>query len=156
MGIEIERKFILKEGFEPNGIKQIRIAQAYLNDNLNTTVRIRLADDKAYLTIKGKTVGISRSEFEYEIPFEDAKQLMRLSENSPIEKIRHIYMYEGKKWEVDVFSGDNEGLIVAECELSSEDEIISLPEWVECEVSGDPKYHNSSLVKCPYKIWNSQ
>ncbi|MFV0365575.1 MAG: CYTH domain-containing protein [Mangrovibacterium sp.] len=155
MAVEIERKFIVKKGFVPKGSEQIRIAQAYLSSNINSTIRVRLANEKAYLTVKGKTNGISRLEFEYEIPFEDAEQMMKLSEGVYIDKVRHIYRFEGKKWEVDVFAGDNEGLIVAECELDSENEQIILPEWIDAEVSGDPRYHNSYLVCNPYKTWTS-
>lgn len=156
MAVEIERKFRIKEGFEPNGEEQIRIAQGYLTSSLTNTIRVRLANDKAYFTVKSKAVGISRLEFEYEIPFEDAEQMIKLSEDAPIDKVRHIYMYEGKKWEVDVFAGANEGLIIAECELQSEDEAILLPEWIDYEVSDDPRYHNSFLVKNPYKNWNTK
>lgn len=156
MSIEIERKFTLKEGFIPYGEEQIRIIQGYLSSGANATIRVRLANEKAYLTVKGKTVGIARPEFEYEIPMNDAEQLLKLAEDALVEKIRHIYRYEGKKWEVDVFAGANEGLMLAECELLSADEEIALPHWIATEVSADPRYHNSYLAKNPYNTWTSQ
>ncbi|MFV0553101.1 MAG: CYTH domain-containing protein [Mangrovibacterium sp.] len=154
MAVEIERKFTVKQGFKPESKEQIRIAQAYLSSDINTTIRVRLANEKAYFTVKGKTDGISRLEFEYEVPFEDAEQMMKLAAGASIDKVRHIYWHEGKKWEVDVFAGENEGLIVAECELASEEEAILLPDWIEQEVSGDPRYHNSYLANNPYKTWS--
>ncbi|MFV0289986.1 MAG: CYTH domain-containing protein [Mangrovibacterium sp.] len=156
MGVEIERKFRLKEDFIPNSFEQIKITQGYLSSGIHNTIRIRLANEQAFLTVKGKTTGISRLEFEYEIPFEEGKQLLMLAEDALISKVRHIYQYEGKKWEVDVFLGDNDGLRIAECELLSEDELIKIPDWIDQEISDDARYHNSYLAKNPYKTWNNQ
>ncbi len=153
MGLEIERKFLVKDDFIPSSNTQIKIEQAYLSSTSETTVRIRIADLKAFITIKGKTTGISRLEYEYEIPFADAQEMIKLSLSTPIKKVRHIIQYKNKKWEVDVFQGENEGLILAECELNSEDETINLPDWVKQEVSGNQKYSNSNLSKEPFKYW---
>ena len=108
------------------------------------------------MTIKGKIVGISRPEFEYEIPVNDARELMKLSVWPVIDKIRHIIYKFGKKWEVDVFSGANDGLIIAEVELTHADEMVQLPAWVAKEVSGDPRFHNSCIAQNPYCNWKSE
>ncbi len=153
MGVEIERKFLVKEGFKPAGAEQITMKQAYLCAEPERTVRVRVAGSKAFITIKGKITGISRPEYEYEIPVTDALELMRLAVFPPVEKIRHLIHQNGKKWEVDVFSGANSGLIIAEVELQSADEIVELPDWLDTEVSQDIRYHNSQLAQNPYENW---
>jgi CYTH domain-containing protein len=150
---EIERKFLVDlKKWAPND-SGIRLVQAYLSIEPNSTVRVRIAGEKAYLTIKGLTKGISRPEFEYEISVGDAKELMKLALSHPVEKIRHEIRYEGFLWEVDVFSGKNEGLVIAELELKSEDEIFPRPDWLLKEVSGDLRFYNSYLSEHPFQEW---
>jgi len=153
MGVEIERKFLVRSGFVPKGEHQIQMVQAYLCADPERTVRVRIAGEKAFLTIKGKMTGISRPEFEYEIPVDDATELMKLAVYPPVAKIRHLIVYQGKKWEVDIFSGFNSGLILAEVELNDDNETVHLPEWIAEEVSDDLRYHNSQLAKNPYLNW---
>ncbi|MGQ8336741.1 CYTH domain-containing protein [Sunxiuqinia sp. A32] len=153
MAVEIERKFLVKEHLLPEPAEKIEMVQGYLSDDKERTIRIRISDDKAYLTIKGKVTGISRPEFEYEIPIDDAKEMLKLSVFPPVEKIRNIIIDEGRKWEVDFFHGVNEGLIVAEIELLNEADQISLPNWILKEVTGDQRYYNSRLAKFPFSVW---
>ena len=153
MSKEIERKFLVKKNlFKIIGESQY-IAQGYLSSTPDRTVRVRIKNHKGYLTVKGKNKGISRSEFEYEIPEIDAKELLKLCEQSIIIKRRHIVKFKNSLWEVDIFEGDNEGLIVAEIELQSEEENFDKPEWIGEEVSFDTRYYNSNLSKFPYKLW---
>ena len=154
MSKEIERKFLVKKNlFEITGEGQY-IAQGYLSSTPERTVRVRIKNNRGYLTVKGKNNGISRSEFEYEIPEDDAKELLELCEPSIIVKRRYIINFKDSIWEVDIFEGDNEGLIVAEIELQSENEEFNKPNWIAEEVSNDPRYYNSQLSKQPYKYWN--
>ncbi len=153
MAKEIERKFLVKkELFNPK-VEGEYIAQGYLSATPECTVRVRIKNHRGYLTVKGKNTGISRSEYEYEIPENDAKELLELCEPAIIIKRRYNINVNGFKWEVDVFEGDNEGLIVAEIELKSEDEIFSKPEWIDKEVSSDERYYNAYLSKHPFKAW---
>ena len=153
MSKEIERKFLVDEKiFKPIGDGEF-IAQGYLSSIPERVVRVRIKNDRGYLTIKGKNEGISRSEFEYEIPKSDAEELLKICEPSIIIKRRYIVDVDGSKFEVDIFEGDNAGLIVAEIELKSEDEKFSKPLWLSDEVSFDEKYYNSNLSKFPYKLW---
>ena len=151
MFLEIERKFLVS-GFVSDGLRSQKMTQAYLAKD-GATVRVRIADEKAFLTIKGKTKGISRAEFEYEIPVEDAREMMNLAVYPPVIKTRYYAEIDGKTWEVDVFEGENEGLVMAEIELSSENEDFTLPIWAAEEVTGDKRYYNSYLAKNPYKSW---
>ena len=154
MSKEIERKFLVNKNlFKPESEYQY-IAQGYLSSTPERTVRVRIKNNRGYLTVKGKNTGISRSEFEYEIPEDDAKELLELCEPSIIVKRRYILNFEDSIWEVDIFEGDNEGLIVAEIDLKSEDEHFNKPDWLGEEVSFDKKYYNSNLSKFPYKLWN--
>lgn len=152
MGVEIERKFLLKEGWpKENGILYM---QGYLNRDKERTVRVRIAGDKGYLTIKGKNKGAKRLEFEYEIPVDDAKEMLELLCEQPlVSKYRYKVAYGGLMWEIDEFLAENEGLIVVEVELSSEDEKVVLPSWIGKEVTGDPKYYNANLIQNPYCNW---
>ncbi|WP_211236788.1 GNAT family N-acetyltransferase [Sporocytophaga myxococcoides] len=155
MGQEIERKFLIKKDiweYASKG-KASYLKQGYISTEPGKTIRVRVTEDKSFLTIKGKTEGIARAEFEYEIPEEDANELLNLFAANCIEKVRHEIIYDGKLWEVDVFSGDNDGLIIAEIELNSIDEKFSLPAWIDKEVSGDERYFNSNLSKNPFKKW---
>jgi adenylate cyclase len=155
MPTEIERKFLVT-GPEWHDAFSIHIRQGYLCRGNEITVRVRVANEKAYLTIKGIKKGISRQEFEYEIPVADAEQLLKLSNGCVIEKIRHVVMYKSFAWEVDEFLGENAGLIVAEIELENEDQIFERPEWLGREVTGDPRYANAYLASNPYSIWRDQ
>ena len=154
MALEIERKYLIdleKIGTLENGI---RIKQGYLSTNKDSVVRVRVKNDKAYLTIKGSNSGIARLEFEYEIPLNEANEMLeKLCQKPVIDKTRYIINHENHTWEVDIFYGDNEGLVVPEVELSSEDEHINLPIWVKEEVSHDDRYFNSNLMKLPFKDW---
>ncbi len=153
MGKEIERKFMVKEGAWRNA-KGTRCRQGYLNSAKERNVRVRTMEDKAYLTIKGIAIGASRMEFEYEIPLQDADELLEICEKPLIEKTRYKVQEGGFVWEVDEFFRENQGLIVAEVELESEDQELPKPEWVGEEVTGDPRYFNSNLIKKPYANWS--
>ncbi|WP_114194306.1 CYTH domain-containing protein [Edaphovirga cremea] len=154
MGKEIERKFLLS-GDEWRGLASgTHYRQGYLNSTKERTVRIRTINDKAFLTVKGITVSATRAEYEYEIPLADCTEMLDgLAERPIIEKKRYKIPYAGLVWEVDEFFGVNEGLIVAEVELQSEDQVFEKPVWVGEEVSGDPRYFNSNLVTHPYTTW---
>lgn len=154
MALEIERKFLLKN----NGWKAVAddgtvLKQAYLNTDPERTVRIRIKKDKGYLTIKGKTVKSTRQEFEYEIPFDEANDLLQLCEAPIIEKTRYLVEVNELTWEIDIFEGVNAGLEVAEIELMNEDQQVILPNWIGKEVTDDARYYNSSLVSCPFSLW---
>lgn len=154
MGIEIERKFLLTSTSWKELAPGTSYRQGYLNSTKERTVRVRTIDDKGFLTIKGLSVGATRIEYEYEIPVADAEHLLDdLCEKPLIEKNRYKITYGGFVWEVDEFFGENKGLIVAEIELESEDQSFDKPEWVGQEVTGDPRYFNSSLIKEPYSQW---
>ena len=133
-----------------------QLSQGYLTSGASTTIRVRTAGDKGFLTIKGKTIGISRPEYEYEIPWAEANELMDNFAITNLSKIRYEIEYAGKLWEVDVFKGDNEGLIVAEIELESEDELFEKPGWITEEVTDDKRYYNSRLAETPFKNWQSK
>lgn len=154
MPIEIERKFLVQSNDWKKYITSKQsIIQAYMNNQKNGNVRVRTKGDKAYITIKGKSEGLKRLEFEYEIPFDDAIQIIEMSEYSIIQKTRYEIKLDGLVWEIDVFEGDNDGLIIAEVELNSENQNIELPLWIGKEVSDDIRYFNLSLVHKPFKSW---
>ena len=155
MGIEIERKFLVKQEIwnkleKPDGEFY---RQGYLLTDPTKTIRVRQTSEKGFLTIKGISVGASRAEFEYEIPHEEAKELLDQFSVSELSKIRYKILFENKLWEVDEFLGENEGLMVAEIELESEDETFSIPKWIGKEVTGEEKYYNSNLTQLPFKNW---
>jgi len=153
MGTEIERKFLVKEGSWREAAGET-YRQGYLSTVKERTVRVRTIGDKGYLTIKGISIGASRLEFEYEIPVADAEELLdSLCEKPLIEKNRYKLDHGGLTWEVDVFFGDNEGLVVAEVELQSENQVFEKPDWVGEEVSSDPRYYNANLIRNPYSSW---
>lgn len=152
MGKEIERKFLTTSD-QWQDATPTYYCQGYLNRDKQRTVRVRIAGDKAMLTVKGITTGASRDEFEYDIPVDDAKQMLAICEQPLIEKNRRIVHYDGLDWEVDEFLGLNEGLVVAEVELDSEDQVFQSPSWVGEEVTNDPRYFNSSLSSNPYTKW---
>lgn len=156
MAKEIERKFLVTgDGWRQ--AKGVRYRQGYLHTDQERSVRVRINDDKAYLTIKGTTVGATRLEFEYEIPGQDAQEILdELCERPLIEKNRHKIEHGGLTWEVDEFLGENEGLIIAEIELESEDQAFEKPDWLGQEVTGDPRYFNVNLVENPYSRWRNE
>jgi len=155
MGIEIERKFLVKNDDWKRQIQRSeQFRQGYLTNEKHLSVRVRLTDNGARLTIKGATNGLSRTEYEYPIPKDDAEHLLdELCTPPLIEKTRHWLQYGAHTWEVDVFEGDNQGLVVAEVELEDTDEQIDLPDWLGEDVSDDPRYLNASLVRHPYCQW---
>ena len=153
MGKEIERKFLVSgEEWRSLG-KPTRYRQGYLSSTKERVVRVRTIDDLGFLTIKGITEGLSRLEFEYDIAADDAGSLLDLCEKPLIEKTRTKIAIGNLVWEVDEFFGDNAGLIVAEVELEDENQAVDLPSWIGEEVSGDPRYFNSNLIKNPYTRW---
>lgn len=156
MAKEIERKYRVKtETWVPQGAG-VHFKQGYLNSQKERVVRVRIEGTKAKLTIKGVTTGVTRSEFEYPLPVEDATILLdQLCEQPLIDKHRHAEVHHGRTWEIDVFHGDNDGLVVAEVELASEADVVELPAWAGEEVSSDPRYFNSNLLKNPYKNWRT-
>lgn len=155
MATEIERKFLVKGDFKQQVVSSQRIVQGYICSQPERTVRIRIRGEKGYLTIKGSSdeKGLSRYEFEQEIPLSDAEELLKLCEPGIIDKVRYLIPAGLHTWEVDVFHGVNEGLILAEIELTSEDEFFESPDWLGIEVSGDRRYYNSMLTKHPFSLW---
>ena len=152
---EIERKFLVSGSFLPFAVSSSRIVQGYICSARGRTVRVRIRGEKGYLTIKGPSdeAGVSRYEFEREIPLADAEELLKLCEPGVIDKVRYLVPVGHHTWEVDVFHGDNEGLVVAEVELRSADEPFERPGWLGREVTGDRRYYNSMLTKQPFSIW---
>jgi adenylate cyclase len=154
MGLEIERKFLIKDdSWKDDANKGISIKQGYLNSKAERTVRIRIYGDNGVLTVKAGRKNLSRKEFEYQIPMKDAFDMLNMCEKPIIEKTRFLISKNNSTWEIDVFEGINEGLIVAEIELTSEEESFDSPSWLGEEVSLDSKYYNSSLMTNPYSKW---
>jgi adenylate cyclase len=155
MAREIERKFLVDPAqWRPDPAQGTRYRQGYLSRDPARTVRVRIAGDHGFLTVKGLTKGIERLEFEYEIPRADAEAILdRLCPRPRIEKVRYRESFGGRVWEVDVFEGENAGLILAEVELDSADAQVALPPWAAREVSDDPRYFNSNLTEHPYSSW---
>jgi adenylate cyclase len=153
MGQEIERKFLVTGDAWRTGTRTL-IRQGYLHNEVKATVRVRTKGKRAYLTIKGSTSGITRAEFEYEIPLEEANQILdQFCQRPLIEKIRYEIYVERFKWEVDEFYGENNGLVIAEIELEDEAQEFPKPDWLGKEVSDDFRYQNANLVKNPYNQW---
>ena len=154
MGQEIERKFLVVGETWRGLASGETYRQGYLCGAKERTVRVRVAGERAFLTIKGLTVGAARTEYEYEIPVADGQAMLDdLAQKPLIEKIRHKIPYGGLIWEVDEFLGDNAGLIVAEVELSEENQAFTKPEWIGKEVTDDPRYFNSNLARRPFRRW---
>ncbi len=156
MGIEIERKFLVQgddwRGQSPGTVYR----QGYVLSSQGRTVRVRVAGTTGFLTLKGGAQGLTRKEFEYEIPLAEAEELLLLMCDRPlIEKTRYHIPYEGLIWEVDEFAGENAGLILAEVELTSETQTVPLPTWIGAEVSSDPRYYNAFLSRHPFRLWGS-
>lgn len=157
MGKEIERKYLVnhekwKRVSKPYGQ---HYKQGYILLNPEKTIRIRISDIHGFITIKGKAIGLSRPEYEYEIPLDDAKELLDNFCVGSLTKTRYKIKYKNKLWEVDEFAGDNAGLLIAEIELKSENELFDVPEWVEKEATGETKYYNANLIMNPYKNWET-
>ena len=154
MAIEIERKFLIKH-IPLNRVKYSHhIKQGYIVNDSQKVIRVRKKANQHYLTIKGNTIGISRSEFEYAIPRNDAENLFdQFCLSGTIEKTRHYVANKNHLWEIDEFHGRNDGLIVAEIELDSEDEFFEIPNWIDKEVTSEKKYYNMNLLKNPYTTW---
>ncbi|MEH6580037.1 MAG: CYTH domain-containing protein [Amphritea sp.] len=154
MAKEIERKFLIDlETVGPLNCG-VTIKQGYIPTRDNTAVRVRIMGDNAFLTIKGENKGAVRSEFEYEIPLLDAEQMLEeLCSGPVVDKTRYLVTHEKHLWEIDIFAGDNAGLVIAEVELKDEHEAVILPDWISSEVTGDPKYYNSNLLNNPFKNW---
>ncbi len=154
MAKEIERRFlVLPRKWSDLGGGQL-IRQGYLSVTKQSSVRVRTYGDHGYLTVKGHTSGNTRDEYEYEIPLADANEIMAtLCEHSPIEKTRYRIVFKGHTWEVDEYAGANHGLTVAEVELKDAKEDVELPDWVDREISGDPRYYNSNLSIKPFSTW---
>ncbi len=156
MGIEIERKFlVINDSWRDTASPGMPIKQGYLVGGKQASVRVRLQGDMANLNIKSATLGVRRQEFEYAIPPADAEVLLATLCHHPIiEKVRYLVPCDNKQWEVDVFAGENAGLVVAELELQDETESYTRPSWLGEEVSHDPRYYNTSLSQHPYKDWD--
>ena len=155
MATEIERKFLVKGDEWRTLATGIFYRQGYLSTKKDCSVRVRLVGDRGYLTIKGLTQGFSRAEYEYVIPAEDARYMLdKLCVRPLIEKTRYKIDYAGLTWEVDEFAGENQGLIIAEVELPEENHQIELPNWIDKEVSDDPRYYNVNLIQQPYMQWS--
>ncbi len=154
MGLEIERKFLLKnDNWKAQADNGTTIKQGYLNSNKERTVRVRIYGNQGILTIKGKNNNLTRKEFEYEIPLIEAEQMLILAEQPIIEKTRFIVLHGNSTWEIDVFEGENSGLVVAEIELESEQQTFNIPDWIGKEVSEDERYYNANLISNPFKSW---
>ncbi|CAN5812746.1 CYTH domain-containing protein [soil metagenome] len=153
MGAEIERKFLVDTArWQPEGPGELYV-QGYLSSAKERTVRVRREGDRAVITVKGPNQGVTRAEFEYAIPAADADAMLKMCEQPLIQKRRHKEKHDAHTWEIDVFAGENAGLVVAEIELASETEAFEKPAWVGREVSDDPRYYNASLIKAPYSTW---
>jgi adenylate cyclase len=154
MTIEIERKFLVRSDKLPELTQGVRIEQAYIPTGNGSTVRVRLAGDQAFIAVKGRASNLSRREYEFAIPVADATEMLgTVCAEARVEKRRYLLEHAGLTWEVDVFEGANEGLLVAEVELDTEDQFVELPEWVGDEVSLDRRYSNYSLALYPYNNW---
>lgn len=153
MGREIERKFLVSgDGWRCAARSEV-LRQGYLSTVKERTVRVRVAGDRGFLTVKGITIGATRAEYEYPIPAGEAAELLELCEQPIIEKTRHVVDHAGVRWEIDEFDGVNRGLVVAEVELEDEAAEVPLPDWIGAEVTDDPRYFNANLIAHPYSTW---
>lgn len=158
MALEIERKFLVRDdSWRTQVTRAVRIRQGYLNQARGCSVRVRSASGRGWLNIKSVTIGTMRHEYEYEIPYRDAEEMLEaLCQRPLIEKVRHFVHFGGHLWEIDAFEADNEGLIVAEIELSHPEEEFARPSWLGQEVTDDPRYYNTYLAQNPFKSWRHQ
>ena len=157
MSTEIERKYLVQgEAWKKDVSQSTPIEQGYFPTQKGVTVRVRRRGGQGYLTVKGPSFGISRAEFEYEIPLSDAIEMLEtLCQKGRIQKVRHVIPWGNHLWELDVFEGENQGLVTAEIELRSEQEAFEKPAWLGKEVSEDPRYRNAALVKMPFSQWEA-
>jgi adenylate cyclase len=155
MGMEIERKFLLKDdSWKNSGVKPLVLKQGYIKNSETGVVRIRISDSTGFITVKGKTRNASRLEYEYEIPVKDAEEMLhKLCDKPLVEKKRYNITHGGFQWSVDQFTGANLGLVVAEIELDTEEQAFGRPPWLGKEVTHDPRYFNSNLIATPYSDW---
>lgn len=154
MAIEIEKKFLVINDKYKSLANKFLFRQGYLSVDVERTVRVRSYNGKGFLTIKGKTKSISREEYEYDIPIEDAERMLdKLCLQPIIEKVRYFLIYENHEWVVDEFLGVNQGLVIAEIELDNEQQAFRKPEWIGNEITNDIRYFNSNLVENPYQSW---
>lgn len=155
MATEIERKFLVKnDNWRDRAESGSALMQGYIANNATATVRVRLKGEQAFLTVKGRAEGITRSEFEYPIPPADARAMLaELAVSAPIEKVRFRVREGDHVWDLDVFGGENAGLVMAEVELAAEDECFTMPDWAGEEVTGDPRYYNVNLARNPFRNW---
>ena len=153
MGVEIERKLLVDTSLWSPNNQGTEYIQGYILNEPGKCVRIRIAGEYGFLTIKAGTNSLKREEYEYGIPINDARNMIKLCENNLISKIRHVEEYDGNKWEIDVFKGDNEGLVMAEIELNEENQQFSKPSWLLEEVTDNPRYINSNLIYYPFNQW---
>ncbi|MCE4556052.1 CYTH domain-containing protein [Roseateles cellulosilyticus] len=154
MGIEIERKFLVRnDEWRQAAASATRFSQGYLSRDPARTVRVRIAGEAGWLTIKGRTRGATRAEFEYPIPLADAAELLGLCDGPVVEKVRHLCVVDGMTWEVDEFVGANAGLVLAEIELASEQQAFTHPQWLGEDVTGDGRYVNANLAVRPFTSW---
>lgn len=153
MGSEIERKYLVDLAqWKPRNAGTL-YRQGYLSSHAERVVRVRIAGEAGVITIKGPNKGVTRAEFEYPIPLADATELLAMCETPLVEKTRHAEEHGGMTWEIDVFHGANAGLVIAEVELTSETQRVEVPVWAIREVSDDPRYYNSNLIKHPFSTW---
>jgi adenylate cyclase len=155
VAFEIERKFLVKGEFRNEAVKAFRIIQGYLSSIPERTVRVRLKGDRGFITVKGSgnESGITRFEWEREIPFTEAKELLKICEPGIIDKTRYEVRHGGHLFEIDVFSGDNAGLVIAEVELATENEYFEMPAWLGKEITGEQRYYNAALKDNPFSRW---
>ena len=153
MGTEIERKFLVTDPSVIDGVSGAVLRQGYLSRVPERSVRVRHAGDRAFVTVKGASVGPTRAEWEWEIPVEDAEGMLAICDGPILEKTRHLIDVAGRSWEVDVFAGPNAGLIMAEVELETADDVVVLPPWVGREVTHDRRFYNASLAVSPIDTW---
>ncbi len=153
--VEIERKFLVRGAPWREASRKVAIAQGYLGRSEGAVVRVRVAGDRGCITVKGRSVGLRRSEFEYEVPRADAEAMLELCLEPPVRKTRYFVEYARHTFELDVFEGENEGLVTAEVELASEEEAFERPEWLGDEISHDHRYANSNLALRPFRSWPS-
>ncbi len=155
MAVEIEKKYlVINDLWKKVNPRAHRCKQGYIMADPSCSIRVRLTDERAFLAIKKQKKGLARWEFEYEIPMSDAEEMLNNLCTSPlIEKARYLVPFAGHIWEIDVFAGQNKGLVVAEVELQQENEIIQIPAWLGPEVTNDPRYLNINLVKHPFSSW---
>ena len=153
MPLEIERKYLVTSDAYKAGAKSVEITQVYLTIQDNLAIRVRIEEHHASIAIKSKISERVNREYEYNIPLDEARSLMNLSQHSAITKTRHLVDYKNHLWEVDEFHEDNQGLVVAEIELEDENEVFEKPDWLDNEVTSDYRYMNSNLAQTPHKIW---